>query len=302
MFLPDAIDGVLADLLASRHRPATPMRGSFGFGLQGGLHNRGHLLWRVMGFATAAGLNLPHRIQAILDKPLSPERGRVTVDLQFRGDLEVFLSFRGQQQNARAQGHLLGNEMSANPLLELGAIRVRERDGRDDFGHAANSDGKSEYVYLFMGHYTRSRRMSASNNICGGSAWAVLRICFNDGAIVEQGLILVVQIGQSLCMGQAGGDEGLDGIRIGDPAKDAFPHNFSDGHSQPFLAKSLQGFCCGNSIPLTSASMIAVLSIGMPALIRQSVVCRVKPFSNFLIFIIHLSASSTILISSLVRP
>jgi hypothetical protein len=41
---------------------------------------------------------------------------------------------------------LLRSEMSADPLLQLGAVRFRERDDRGNFGHAANFDSKSEYV------------------------------------------------------------------------------------------------------------------------------------------------------------
>jgi hypothetical protein len=36
--------------------------------------------------------------------------------------------------------------MSAGPLLKLNAVGVRQRDGRGDFGHAANYSGKSGYV------------------------------------------------------------------------------------------------------------------------------------------------------------
>jgi hypothetical protein len=45
----------------------------------------------VTGFATAPGLNLPDRIQAFVEIPLAPERGRVPVNLQLRRDLQFAL-------------------------------------------------------------------------------------------------------------------------------------------------------------------------------------------------------------------
>src|SRR5208282_5275017 len=120
VLLPDAIDSVFADLLASRQGAATPVRGSFGLGLHGRLHNSGHLFRRVLRFAPSPGLTLPDRIQALLDKSLTAKRWRVTIDHQFRGELEVLLGFRGGQQDGPAQGNLLRGEMSPDPLLKLG--------------------------------------------------------------------------------------------------------------------------------------------------------------------------------------
>ena len=99
-----------------------------------------------MGFATAARLNLPDRVQAFVEIPLSPERGRVPIDLQLRSDLQVRLACRRQQQDARAQGYLLRRELSADPLLKLSPIGIRKRDGRSEFGHANNISNKSQHV------------------------------------------------------------------------------------------------------------------------------------------------------------
>src|SRR5947208_12197363 len=95
VFLPDAVDGVLADVLGTRHRPAAPVSRSFWLGLQGGPDDRGYLSLVVEGLATASGTNLPNRLQPIRFKAFAPQRGCVPVDVQFRGDFQVLFALPG---------------------------------------------------------------------------------------------------------------------------------------------------------------------------------------------------------------
>src|SRR5208282_5148347 len=85
------------------------------------------LLERQTRLGPVQGLNLTFLIHTehegfIRRVQMSPERRRVAIDLQLRGDLKVLPALRRQQQDARAQGDLLRGEMSADLLLKLNAV------------------------------------------------------------------------------------------------------------------------------------------------------------------------------------
>ena len=60
--MPDVVDGGLADSLVFGHGAATPMRHSFGLGLQGGIDNGGDLVAVIAGLASASGGDLPESV------------------------------------------------------------------------------------------------------------------------------------------------------------------------------------------------------------------------------------------------
>ena len=59
VLLPQTAEGARTDLLNSRHRPATPVRRTFGLGLQSGFDDGAHLLLTIRWLAATTGMNLP---------------------------------------------------------------------------------------------------------------------------------------------------------------------------------------------------------------------------------------------------
>src|ERR1017187_2334300 len=146
VFLPEAVDRVLADSLLPRHRPATPMGHAFGFGLQSRRNNPGQFLLPEGGFSPASRPDLPQALQSLFMESPPPERRSVAVDLQLGGDLQILFSLTGQEQNPRAQHHLLRGELGANPFFQLVSVDLRKLYHRSNFRHATNFAQKARYV------------------------------------------------------------------------------------------------------------------------------------------------------------
>src|ERR1017187_1432646 len=146
VFLPEAVDRVLADALLPRHRPATPMGHAAGLGLQSRRYNPGHFFLPVGGFSPASRLDLPEALQSLFIESSPPERRSVAVDLQLGGDLQILFSLTGQEQNPRAQHHLLRGELGANPFFQLVSVDLRKLYHRSNFRHATNFAQKARYV------------------------------------------------------------------------------------------------------------------------------------------------------------
>jgi hypothetical protein len=70
----------------------------------------------------------------------------VAVDLQLGGDLQILFSLTGQEQNPRAQHHLLRSELGSNPFLQLISVDLRELYHRGNFRHERNFAQKALYV------------------------------------------------------------------------------------------------------------------------------------------------------------
>src|SRR5438445_6067115 len=100
MTLPDPAHAGLADPLCRRHRAATPMRASFGLGLQSGVNHRLDASHIVTGFPTSAGSNLPKRLGPATAEALAPEANRLTIHAVFRGDHHLRLASGDVQDNA----------------------------------------------------------------------------------------------------------------------------------------------------------------------------------------------------------
>src|SRR3954452_7779276 len=97
---PDPAHTGLADPLCRRHGAATPMRASFGFGLQGGINeglDSSHIVTR---FPAPAGSNLPKRLGATRVESLAPEAHRLTVHAILSRDHHLRLASGNSQDNA----------------------------------------------------------------------------------------------------------------------------------------------------------------------------------------------------------
>src|SRR6185369_6924307 len=105
--LPDVVDRRLTDLLSFGHQPATPVRHSFGFAAQGGIHNRLNLLRSMSWFAAAPGSYSPQPIQALLLEARTPEHDRLAINLQPCRNSISRLPFGSGQDDPASQGNLL---------------------------------------------------------------------------------------------------------------------------------------------------------------------------------------------------
>ena len=99
---PDIVDGRFADALTLGHRPAAPMRHSFGFGLQGCFHDGGNLVALVGGFPPASRRNLLQSIQPPFGKALAPQNDCLAIDGQLLGNGHVRLALGCCQYNPTA--------------------------------------------------------------------------------------------------------------------------------------------------------------------------------------------------------
>src|SRR5258708_6073171 len=86
MALPQSTDRGLAQSLAGRHQPATPMTDSFRLGLQGRVNDCFDAVRSVDRFASATGRDLPQTVQPFLGETLAPQANGLPIDLQIRGD------------------------------------------------------------------------------------------------------------------------------------------------------------------------------------------------------------------------
>ena len=116
---PDIVDGGLADALALRHGPATPVRHPRGFGLQGRLHNRGDLVDGIDRLSSPARSDVPQTVQPLVTKALSPQNHRVSIHRKPLGNRDIGLTRSGGQYDAAAQRHLLWSAVGGSPLLKF---------------------------------------------------------------------------------------------------------------------------------------------------------------------------------------
>ena len=130
VILPDALDGVLADLLSPGQGARAPVGGPLGFGVQGGLDDAGNHLAVEGGLASTAWLDLPDTADTMLHYPTTPQRHGPALDLQRLGDVLVFLAFSRQKGDPRPKHDLLGCGAGPHPLLEAGNFSCNERNQR----------------------------------------------------------------------------------------------------------------------------------------------------------------------------
>src|SRR5262249_27462526 len=124
---PDIVDGGLADSLALRHSPATPMRHPRRFGLQGCIHDTGDLVDLIDGLSPAPWSDVPQTVQALISEALSPENHRVSIHREPFRNLDIGLSRGGCQNDAATQGHLLWSTVRRRPLFEFLLVHFGKR-------------------------------------------------------------------------------------------------------------------------------------------------------------------------------
>src|SRR5690242_8669705 len=100
MALPDPAHAGLANPLCRRHGTATPMRASFGLGLQSGINHGLDASHIVTGFPAPAGSNLPKRLEPAAAEAFAPEANRLTVHAVLSGDHHLRLASGNGQDNA----------------------------------------------------------------------------------------------------------------------------------------------------------------------------------------------------------
>src|SRR5207302_5222851 len=126
---PDVADGGLADALLGGHGSTTPTGHSFGFGVQGGLHNRLDLLRPIDGFAAPPRGDFPKTRRAALGKAGAPQGYRGATYLQLLGDGVVGLACGRGQHNPAAHGDPAGRAEGGYPLAQLLLIGFLDGQG-----------------------------------------------------------------------------------------------------------------------------------------------------------------------------
>src|SRR5713226_1764730 len=116
---PDIVDGGLANALALRHGPATPMRHPRGFGLQGRIHDTGDLIDGIQGLSSSAGSNVPQTVHSFVPKALPPQNHGIAVHRKPLGNGDIRFTGSGGRDDTAAQCHLLWRAVGCDPLLNL---------------------------------------------------------------------------------------------------------------------------------------------------------------------------------------
>src|SRR6266566_2939790 len=119
MSTPDIVHRGLADPLALRHGPATPVRHPRRFGLQGGGDNAGNLVDGIQRLASPARGNVPQTVQSLIRKALAPQNHRIAVHRKPFRNGDIGLTRSGGQDDMAAQSYLLWSAVRSDPLLYL---------------------------------------------------------------------------------------------------------------------------------------------------------------------------------------
>src|SRR5215831_10804463 len=120
---PDIVYGRLADALALRHAPATPVCHTSRFGLQRRIHDSGDLVDFIGGLSSATGCNVPQPVETLVCKALSPKNHRISINRQMLRNGHIGITVGGSQNDAATQRHLLWSAMRRRPLFEFFAIQ-----------------------------------------------------------------------------------------------------------------------------------------------------------------------------------
>src|ERR1039457_3965168 len=119
MGAPDIVDSGLADTLALRHGPATPVRHPRRFGLQGRIHDSGDLIDFIRGLSSPARSDVPQTVQPLVTKALAPQNHGVAVHGKPLRNCDIGLASDSAQNDTTAQSHLLWSTVRHGPLLDL---------------------------------------------------------------------------------------------------------------------------------------------------------------------------------------
>src|SRR6266536_6645720 len=119
MGAPDIVHRGLADPLTHSHSPATPVRHSCRFGLQGRLYDGGNLGDGIERLSSPPGSNVPQTVQSLVGKALAPQNHRIAVQRKLFRNGDIGLTRSGGQDDTAAQSHLLWSAVRSDPLLYL---------------------------------------------------------------------------------------------------------------------------------------------------------------------------------------
>ena len=106
--------------------------------------------------AAAPRRDLPQTLQALFGKPLTPQRDRVAIDADRRGDAQIGSAFGGRRYDPATQCDLLGSPVCGEPLLKLLTLRGGEGQGPAGIRHTISIVDTDMPIQLFAGHYTSS--------------------------------------------------------------------------------------------------------------------------------------------------
>ena len=140
--------------LALGHQPATPMALPLRLGLQGRVDHRLDPLGSIDRLSAAPPRDLPQTLQALFGKPLTPQRDRVAIDADRRGDAQIGSALGGSQYDPATQCNLLGSPVCGQPLLKLLTLRGGEGQGPARIRHTVSIVDTDVSIQLFAGHYT----------------------------------------------------------------------------------------------------------------------------------------------------
>src|ERR1700682_2262912 len=123
-------------------------------GLQGRVDPRLSPLGPRARLAAAPRRDLPQTLQALFGKPLTPQRDRVAIDADRRGDAQIGSALGGSQYDPATQCNLLGSPVCGQPLLKLLTLRGGEGQGPARIRHTVSIVDTDVSIQLFAGHYT----------------------------------------------------------------------------------------------------------------------------------------------------
>src|SRR5580704_10931356 len=113
---------------------ALPLR----LGLQGRVDHRLDPLGSIDRLAAAPRRDLPQTLQALFGKPLTPQRDRVAIDADRRGDAQIGSALGGSKYDPATQCDLLGSPVCGQPLLKLLTLRGRQGQGPARIRHTTS--------------------------------------------------------------------------------------------------------------------------------------------------------------------
>src|SRR5260370_9625541 len=119
MGAPDIVHRGLADALALRQGPATPMPHPRRFGLQGCIHDGGDLIDGIQGLSSSARGNVPQTVEAFVPKALPPQNHRIAVHGKLLGNGDIRFTCGAGRDDTAAQSYLLRSAWPCAPLLNF---------------------------------------------------------------------------------------------------------------------------------------------------------------------------------------
>src|SRR6202521_5571627 len=168
------------------HQPAAPMALPLRLGLQGPAGHRLDPLGSIDRLAAAPRRDLQQTLQALFGKPLTPQRDRVAIDADRRGDAQIGSALGGSQYDPATQCNLLGSPVCGQPLLKLLTLRGGEGQGPARIRHTVSIVDTDVSIQVFAGHYTSEFTERQSAPAEGSSFTSTVRAVRPEPANLER--------------------------------------------------------------------------------------------------------------------